>query len=393
MSGSPISVLHFSNSVSRGGVEEHILTLLHGLDPKLFRQHVVCTPYVAQKMRSNIPESVDLIPLDLRKITQPLAGLYLWKILRDRRINILHSHMFWSSLFASPVGRTAGVPVIVETPHIREHWRKGLKAHFFVDRMVGRCVNHYIAVSEANRRYLIEEKRLPGQKITVIRSAIDIRRFDRSRVAPVGLKRKLGFGETDPVIVVVGRLEPQKGHSVLLDALPQVVREFPAVRVVIVGEGILRARLEERVVLLGLQRNVSMVGYQKTLTEWLALADFTVLPSLWEGLPLTPIESLASGRTVVATAVDGTPEVVVDGVTGLTVPPGDPVRLADAICRMLRSPDLRRDLAEAGHELVSKSFTHKRLVEETQNFYHRAWQLAVSPSAPHTYPLSESGMR
>ena len=393
MASIPISVLHFSNSVTRGGVEDHILTLLRGLDSKLFRQHLVCSPVVADKLRAVVPDNVELIELDFRKITEPTGGLRLWQILRDRRISILHSHMFWSSLFASPIGYAARVPVIVETPHIREHWRKGFKSHFFVDRMIGRCVNHYIAVSEANRRYLIEEKCLPAHKIVVIRSGSDIRGFDRSRVAPSDLKRKLGFAESDPVLVVVGRLEQQKGHSVLLNALPTVLNEFPAVRVVFVGEGSLQAQLEEQASGLGLQKAVRILSYQKDLTEWLALADFTVLPSLWEGLPLTPIESLAAGRTVVATAVDGTPEVVVDGVTGLTVPPGDPLRLAEAICRLLRNPELRLRLANAGYELVLKNFTHERLIAETRGFYVRAWERRFTSPCLHTQPMAESPTR
>src|SRR2546425_3107279 len=143
----PISLLHFTNGPTRGGAEEHILTLLGGLDRRLFRLHLVCAPEVADKMRSDVPGDVELIPLLLRKPHQTGAAAKFIKILRSKKIEILHSHLFYSSLFASALGSVAGVPVIVETPHVRELWRKGMKANFAVDRLVTRSVDGLIAVS------------------------------------------------------------------------------------------------------------------------------------------------------------------------------------------------------------------------------------------------------
>src|SRR5690349_680488 len=116
----PISVLHFTNGPTRGGAEEHILTLLRGLDRRYFRLHLVCAPEVAEKMRPDVPSDVELIPLLLRKPSQAGAAMRFIHILRSRKIEILHSHLFYSSLFASPLGALAGVPVVIETPHVRE---------------------------------------------------------------------------------------------------------------------------------------------------------------------------------------------------------------------------------------------------------------------------------
>ncbi|PYN14724.1 MAG: hypothetical protein DME05_14400, partial [Candidatus Rokuibacteriota bacterium] len=197
-----------------------------------------------------------------------------------------------------------------------------------VDRIAGRFVDQYIAVSDANRRYLVEEKGLARHKVVVIHNGCDLRRFNPHHRAPAGMRESLGFGASDPVLVVVGRLEPQKGHRVLFDALPAVRAQFPRVRLVCVGEGARRQELEQQVAASGLGDTVRFVGQQANVADWLALADVTVLPSFFEGLPLAAIESLAAGRPMVASAVDGTPEVVVDGATGLTVPPGDAAGLA-----------------------------------------------------------------
>lgn len=366
----PLSVLYFSNSLVRGGAEEHIATLLRGLDRARFRASLVCTPEVADQLGPDLPPDVDLTSLRLRRPRHVGAALTLGRLLRRRRVDILHSHLFYASLFASPVGWLSRVPVIIETPHLREHWRHGwLKGRFVVDRLVGRLVDQYVAVSEANARYLVEEKGIPGRKVAVIRNGCDTRRFDAHREAPAGLRTGLGLASGDPVVVVLGRLEPQKGHAVLLEAVPEVLRQFPGLRVLCLGDGLLRQELEARTVAMGLTATVRFLGRQADVAAWLALADFTVLPSLYEGLPLAAIESLAAGRPVVATAVDGTPEVVRDGMTGLTVPAGNAPALARAMCLLLADPDKRRQMGLAGRRLVVEQFDARYQVRQTEDLY------------------------
>ncbi|HLJ17357.1 MAG TPA: glycosyltransferase family 4 protein [Bryobacteraceae bacterium] len=377
-----ISVVHFTNSVARGGVEEHILTLLGGLDRRQFRLQFVCTPDVAEQMRPDLPSDVTLYPLHFRKPSAALSALRLMRILRQCRADILHSHLFYSSLFASPVGRACGVPVILETPHLREEWRKGrFKSKFVVDRAVGRLVDRYIAVSEANAQYLSEVKRLPKKKITVVRNGADLSKFSPAKFNPAQLdtaggvtdelKKALGFRETDPVLLAIARLEPQKGHRILLEALSGLRCEFPSVRLVCLGDGQLRLELERIVRDRGLSENVRFVGFQKNVCDWLALADISVLSSFYEGLPLAAIESLAAGKPVVATAVDGTPEVVIDRKTGLIVPAGDPARLAGAILDLLRDPERARTFGNSGRRWVLENFTQERQIAETQALYLR----------------------
>jgi glycosyltransferase involved in cell wall biosynthesis len=374
-----LPVLYFSNSLVRGGAEEHVLTLLRGLDRSRFRPLVACTPEVARKIEPDVPDGVPVTALRLRHPRDVGAAWQLAALIRRERVAILHSHLFYSSLFASPIGRLCKVPLIVETPHIREVWRRGWKANYAVDRVAGRFVDHYIAVSDANRRYLIDEKGVPSSKVVVIHNGCDLRRFDVGHTSTALLRNALGFTTGAPILVVVGRLEPQKGHRILLDALPVIQREFPSVRLVCVGEGVLREELQARVRALAMDDAVRFVGQQSNVPEWLAFADVVVLPSFYEGLPLAAIEALAATRAMVATSVDGTPEVVVDEETGLLVPPGDPGRLAGAITRLLRDPGLRKRLAEAGREHVKVRFTDVRQVARTEALYELALRRRQAP--------------
>jgi len=385
----PISILLFTNTTVRYGVEEHILQLLHNLDRRLFRLHLACPPELGEVLKAELPADVELFPVKIDGITDSAGARGLYRILRERRIQILHSHMFQSSMFASPIGWFAGVPVVLETAHVREVWRKGMKANYVVDRIAGRFVDRYIAVSHAVARYLVETKGLPEKKIRVIHNGADMNKFEPSCSACPSMKKALGIAEGDPVLLVVGRLEPQKGHQVLLEAMVKVRVEFPDAKLICVGDGALRGKLAASTEKFSLQSAVRFVGFQSNVREWLAMADISVLPSFYEGLPLSAIESLAAGRPMVATAVDGTPEVVIHEETGLMVPPGDPSAMAEAICRLLRDPELARQLGEAGRKYVISEFSLEGFARKTQEFYLESLRM-ISPRVHAGAGLSEA---
>lgn len=375
MSTRQLSVMMFSNATVRAGAEEHVLELLHGLDRRQFRLQLACPEVLLEKYGNDIPKDVRVTPIMLDHLSDIRGAIGLARALRQQKIDILHSHMFRASLFASPIGKLCGVPVLIETTHVRETWRKGwLKSRFVVDRAVGHLIDHYIAVSEANSRYLIEQKRIPAKKVSVIQNGCSMERVDPSRAHPQGIRESLGFSEDDLVLIVMARLEPQKGHRILLQALALLRKGFPNMRLICLGTGALEGELKATVRDLGLEDSVRFVGFRSNVGDWLAAADIGVLPSFYEGLPLTAVETLAAGIPLVATSVDGTPEVVIDGETGLLVPPGDPAAMAEAIGRLARQPDLRRQFALAGRDWVLKRFTIRRQVEQTSSLYLSEWR-------------------
>lgn len=382
MSAGPITVCMFDNEQVRGGAEEHMLCLLQGLDRHRFRPLLVCSGELLALLRPDLPGDVEAVPLELQSHLQWGQMRVLHQLLGQERVQVLHSHGFRPSILASPVGRCARVPVILETPHVREYWRTGWKSSFVIDRVAGRFVNHYIAVSAANRKYLVEEKGLPESKIALIRNGCDVERFDRAQAVAPDSRRLAGIAESDPVLLVVARLEPQKGHQVLLRAMARLKSEFPNLRLVALGEGSLRAELQGLVRELGLENSVLMPGHCPDVRGWMRAADVCVLPSFAEGLPLFAIECLAASRPMVASAVDGTPEIVINGKTGLTVAAGDPVALALAIARLLRDPRLAVQLGAAGAEWVRQWFTLKRQIEETEALYERLWSAKTGNTLP-----------
>lgn len=374
MATSPISILMYTGTQVRYGVEEHILTLLRELPRTHFKFHLACPRHLADQFGSDLPTDVEVLALRGTSSSRLQDGISLARFICERAIGIVHSHMFFSSRFASPIAKLCNVPIVLETTHVAENWRRGwFGSSFVVDRAVGRFVDYFIAVSEANARYLIQQKGHPKEKVVVIRNGCQLDRFQNAEGRSI-LRRQRGLDENIPLIVVPARLEPQKGHRVLLEALPAVRSEFPQAQFLFLGEGRLKRELQEQVEALDLRNIVQFVGFQPDVANWYALADFTVLPSFYEGLPLVAIESLAASRPLVATAVDGTPEVVINGKTGLTIPPGNPTELAKAICHLLRNPQLADTYGRQGRLWVEQEFSQEKQVRETSDLYVRSWE-------------------
>ena len=371
--GWPIPVMLFSNASVRAGAEEVVLHLLRGLDRKLFRPHLACPAQLARLLEAALPRDVELSLLSLDYLSDLRGAYTLARCLRRHNIQILHSHMFRASLFASPIAHVLGVPVILDSAHGREFWRTGWKASFAIDRFVARHVQYSIAVSDATARYLIDQKHIPAAKVKVIRNGVELRSLPRTSEMQRALKRALNMREDCPLLIVIGRLEPQKGHRFLLEAMPSIRGQYAAVQLVCLGEGTLRPELEQMVKNLQLENSVCFLGYDPDVSRWFPAADLSILPSLYEGLPMAALESLAAECPIVATAVDGTPEIVVHEKTGLLVPPRDPQQLADAVLQMLHHPERAREMAERGREHVLERFSVQQMVHRTEILYLQAW--------------------
>ena len=365
----PIRLLFALTSPVRGGVEEVVLALLRRLDPGEFRLALAAPRALLDAFGSDLRGvRVEAEAVGPQSLLDRAELGRLSSFIRRFAAEIVNPHLFCSTLVATPVARWNGARV-VETYHGREGWRKGLvRGSFLPDRMIGRLVDRAIAVSEAARTFLIEGKGYPARKVTVVPNGRDLSVF-RPGAAREAARKELGLDRAVPLVGVVGRLEPQKGHRYLLDAWPSVVQEFPDARLLLVGDGALRAALEARTRELDIAPSVIFTGFRSDVPRMLDAMDVVALPSLYEGMPLTVIEGSAMARPVVATAVDGTPEVIRDGRTGRLVPPADPPTLAAALRDLLRDPDGARQMGQAGRDWVLNRFDLDRQVAATAHVY------------------------
>ena len=352
-------------SDARGGVEEVVLALLRHLDPAEFRLSLAAPRRLLDAFAPDLTTvAVDTLAVHAdgwshRSALGPL-GAFMARV----RPDIVNPHLFRSTAFAAPLAKWHGARV-VETYHGGEGWRQG---PFLPDRVISGFVDRVIAVAESARAFLISGKGYAADKIVVVPNGRDLSVF-RPGTGRHRARRDLGLTSAAPVVGIIGRLEPQKGHAYLLEAWPAVTREFPEACLLVVGDGSLRSILERRAHDLKVGANVIFAGYRTDMPLVLDAVDVVALPSLYEGMPLAAIEASAMARPVVATCVDGIPEVIRDGRTGLLVPARDTAALARAVLGLLRDPERAQRLGRAGRDYVLDRFDLDTQVQATARVY------------------------
>src|SRR5829696_317888 len=342
--------MHYVDSEIFGGCEEAALQLLGSLDLNRWE------PVLLYHPGSGISRLVDgAARLNVRTRAVPRVGhrdpagvSRIWRVIRDERPAIFHAHLSWPlackyGVFAACLAR---VPSIVGTAQLYMEIKSKLRPPLTL-----RFYHRIIAVSEEVKTRFAQDLRIPSRKLVVVRNGI---RVAQATHGPNnGLRSQLIRGHADYVVLTPARLHEQKGHATLLQAAAQV----SDATFVFAGDGPLRAQLEQQVRELGISGRSVFLGNRSDIPDLLAAADLLVLPSLYEGLPVSVLEAMAAERPVVATSIGGTKEAVIHEVTGLLVPPGDPVAIANAIYRLRGDPALARRLAVAGRLRVQQEFS------------------------------------
>lgn len=290
-----------------------------------------------------------------------------WFIRREK-FDVVHAHDLWANLMGVPAARLAGTPVILSSQRDLAHLWWYTPARTRVIRLIHRLATRVIANSVAVRDHVVTQFRIPRERVSVLRNAVDIGRFARAR----GNLEKLFPGVTSDhklVVVVANMHSAVKGHHDLIEAAKVICAAMPKVKFVLVGEGMERGKFQEEVQRAGLDENFFFLGYRQDIAEILSCCDLSVLPSRAEGFPNAVLESMAAGLAVVATHVGGTPEMIENGVSGVLVPPQAPPALANAILRILRDPELSHRLGRAGQEQVRNLYSFDRLLSELQKVY------------------------
>ena len=281
--------------------------------------------------------------------------------IQEDGIELLHTHGYKADLYGYVAARRSGRP-IVATCH---NWVGGTAAlgiYNHLDRMVLKRFHGLAAVSASVAQRLLGSG-IAAKKIRTIANGIDVEQFGRARPSPV-----FDF-DGNKVIGMVARLDLQKGFEYLLRAARELSKAFPALKIVIVGEGPHRQAIENMIQRFGLQSSVIVAGQHSDMPAIYAAMDIFVLPSLNEGLPMTILEAMAASKPVIATRVGAIPMVIKDGETGLLVDPGDANGLRDAFARLLADSDLCRRIGSAGHDWVSRNYTAEAMALKYRQMY------------------------
>jgi len=362
----PIVVAELAGSASYGGGERYLELLCERLDPSRFRPILICPEPGSFVGRMQV-RGVDVRVVHLEPLFNPFALMRLVHVLSQENVTILQTHGARANVYGRVAGWLAGVPVVISTVHnsIVDYEINRLKRWVYSTmlRVTRPWVSRIICVSDAIRRDVVRDDPAAAGLAKTVYNGVDRQLFqnvrDRNKV-----RRELGLRD-GPLLVTVARLTEQKGHRDLIESLALLRDQWPQLQCVCVGDGELRQPLEALAAARGLSSMCRFVGSRDDVMEFYSAADVVVLPSHSEGFPFVILEALAMGKPVIATGVNGVPEVIEHMKTGLLVESHDVAGLAGAIQSLLEHPEQAMRLGNAGRAVVQAQFTADRMVEKT----------------------------
>jgi glycosyltransferase involved in cell wall biosynthesis len=367
-----------------GGPAIHAILLTQALDDgRLFESTLVTgvtAPHEGNlldlaRARKLQPVVLAALGREVSPIDDLLSLASMVRLVRSLRPDVVHTHMAKAGTVGRLAAAICGVPLVVHTyhGHVFHGYFGSAKTRVFltIERALATLTHRIVVVGERQRDEIAAFGVAPRRKLLPIPLGLELDRFLDAQRRRGELRRELGAPVEAPLVGIVARLVPIKAHEDFLRAAQLVSQERPAARFLIVGDGERRLQLEALSNSLGLDGVVRFLGWRRDLERVYADLDVVALASRNEGSPVALIEALASARPVVATAVGGVPEVVLDGQTGLLVPPSDPPALARGILRVLNDAELALALGSAGRRHVYPRYASRRLVDDIRDLYLR----------------------
>ncbi|MCI0706472.1 MAG: glycosyltransferase family 4 protein [Ignavibacteriae bacterium] len=366
-----MKILELIDDAYIGGGQRHVLLLADGLKRRGVDVSVACAPtgYLVDEFSKR---SIATYSVSLENRLRPVQFFQLVRLLRDHRFTLIHTHGGTAGLWGRLAAFFAGVPARIHTYHgIHAVYRANPITRWVlltIERFLLSLTSYIICVSQGDSELGMNHRLFDSNKVAVIPNGIEVSRFDTT----AGRQRiRIEFGCTDSDVLIgsIGRLHFQKGFVYLLEAAQAVLQKRKNVRFVLVGDGPLSEMLVEKCTRLGISSSVHFAGTRLDIPDVLSGFDIFVLPSLWEGLPLVLLEASAAGKAIVATAVDGSKEIVQDNETGVLVPPESPSALAEAIIRLVDDKSFREQVSRNARAIAREKYSADKMVEDTMNLY------------------------
>lgn len=368
----PVRVLHFRREVpTGGGPETLIIHISRFIDRDRFPLTVATlgpdenhtSPFIEAVRDNGIP--VVVIPAKHRFDHTCIGSL--GAVIRNNGIDVLHTHDHRTNLIGYRAAKRLGTRTVA-TIHqpMRRHW--WLKHFEILDERIVRRLDRLLPVAEAVKRDIVERRVAPANMVTTVLNGIDVATFDTPGNGE-RIRKELGIPPEAILGITMGRLSDDKGLPSLLRALHDVTRRRDDIYWLIAGKGPLDQELRRSATQLGLNERVRFLGFRTDLPDLFAASDMLVIASTSEGCSVVALESMASGLPLVATAVGGTPEIVVHGETGFIIQPRRPEQIVESVLTLASDVERRESMGRRAAERVREHFTAQRMVQDFENVY------------------------
>lgn len=360
------SVLHIIHSLKVGGAENVVLMYAKYYNRSEYRVEV-CTFNPGGKLFDQVKKHNIKVHCLNSSSSHPASFYKLLHIFWSGQFEIIHFHNPLPVFWGLPAALISRVPVSVLTEHsINYRGRLGKASALY--KILRRRIDLVLACSEGVRNSHLPD--LLPRRLVTIHNGVDVEKFSPG-TTDNSLRKELRIAKDHFIIGHVGNLTPQKGQIFLLGAIKKLLTEELPIVLVVAGDGPLRGPLESMTKELGISESVRFLGQRRDLPEILRSVDVLAGASLREGLPISVLEAMASGKPVVTTNVGGNKEAVLHGVTGFIVPPENSDELALALKKILLDDNLRQRMGDAARQRVEEHFSAQQMVKRTEEIYEK----------------------
>lgn len=368
MENRKLNILHLVNGFAIGGGEMGLLTLVKLLNKNKYNQ-VIAAVGQGGPMQKDFEATGHRVEVFNKKFAFDVSLIgKVAELMKAEKIDIVLTTLFYADVIGAFAANRAGVPVVISWEVVSHPFKF---RHLYAYKKALKYIDMVVPVSHAIRKQIMTERGVPTEKAQTIHYGVDTEKYavkDGQK-----MRQQLGLADDEIVFGTNARMTHQKGHTYLIDAVKQVAQKYPKVKFVLAGDGPLHDELVQKMKDLGVEDKFLRLGFRTDIPDLLTAYDIYVLPSLYEGLPNQVLEAMSCGKGVIATAVDGTVEAVVEGETGLLVPSKAPKPLAEAILKVLDQPELMQKFGTKSRQRIEEAFTIEKEVREFEELFDRLY--------------------
>ena len=374
---SKIKILHVITHLPIGGAQDNTLYTVELLDKEKYDISLCCNLDGELVERAKKIEDVKLfdIPFLCREVSpyrDIRAFLSLYKLFKKEDFTIIHTHSSKAGLLARLAAVLNKTPIVIHTIHgfAFNDFMNIFKRNFYiyVEKLLAKWTDILITVSNLNKKKIIDLNITHENKIKNIYSGIDLNLFTNKRNND--FRKELNLENNHILLGSVGRLSDQKDPITMIEAFGIISKPFPNAHLALVGDGELKGKILEKIDQLKLDGKVHLTGNKNNPWSVYHSMDLFIMSSIYEGLGRSITEALSCGVPVVCTDVDGVPEIVIDNITGILVPPKDANKLADGIIRTLNDIETAKKMAEEGRRFVKDNFDVNKMINDIDSLYN-----------------------
>jgi len=370
-----INILYLITKLELGGAQKQLLSLIGGLDKERFsvflftaREGLLLAD--AGSIQGLVLKRSKWLERPINPLKDILALFEIYALIKKNNIRIVHTHGSKAGILGRLSAGFAQVKFICHTVH---GWSFNdfqpfflRKVFIFLERLCARWTDKIIVVSSSDQQKGLAKHIGSPDKYRLIRYGIDYSEFTLS--SP-GIRKELGIAAQDLTVGMVSCFKPQKAPQDFIRLAFLVKQSLPGVKFILVGDGVLRAKIQAAINKFNLQKNVLLTGWRRDINRILSAMDVLALTSLWEGLPITVLEAIASSVPVIATNTGGIEEAIIDGKTGFLVLPQDMRGMSEKLTLLLKDADLRRQVAQNAKSNLNGDFALAKMVKNYQDLY------------------------